>query len=142
MTEDQRIAAWNALVMDPDPLQYPPDDPRRAAALVALYMALANNGGILHYLELTPDHAAAETLAALQSLGATEAAAQFTLVLSNIGTPLPVQTSEERSDILEAVWTDDLDELSVLSEQSDTDLTAALDRHLDDHGAGYLGQAE
>lgn len=93
-------------------------------------MGLANNGGLNNFLTNTWDLDAQEVFAALKSTGAVSAAGQLGRILEGIGVPLPAMSQAERWDILEKRWTDDLDDLDLLSDQSDKELMSALERHV------------
>lgn len=133
--------AWNAMVMQSDPDAYPQGDERRAAALAAFYMGIANNGGLNHFLTASWFHDAQEVLRALKDLGATAAAAQLEDVLDKLDLSLPAQSQEERESLVDGAWTEDLDRHDVLTEEADDSLIAALEAHLDRHMSHYLDLA-
>jgi hypothetical protein len=114
------------------------NDKRRAAAIASIYMGCANNGGLNSFLTSSYDLDSREVLESLEALGASVAAAQLRQVLEELGDPLPVSTQDERWERLEDDWTDELDELDVLSEEADADLTAALKRHVEEFSDFYL----
>ncbi|MCA0964901.1 DMP19 family protein [Salipiger bermudensis] len=138
MTDDEKIAAWNALVLNADETYRDGTGERRAAAIAAVYMGGANRGGINSFLTDSPDLAAQDVLDALETLGATVAAGQLRTILDELGDPLPAATPEERWDQLETLWTDNLDVFDVLTEAADKDLLAALERHVERNLDYYL----
>lgn len=138
MTDEEQMIAWNNLVMNADPSKYSVGDKRRAAAIVSIYMGLANNGGLNYFLTYSYDLDAHEVLVSLEVLEASIAAAQFRTVLGMIGDSLAVSTQDVRWDQLEDLWTDDLDEFDGLTEEADQDLVNALTKHVEDYVDFYL----
>lgn len=138
MADEQQMIAWNNLVMNADPSTLAAGDKRRAAAIVSNYMAGANNGGLNSFLTSSYDLDAREVLASLEALGASVAATQFRTVLDMLGDPLPVSNQDARWDLLDDLWTDDLDGFDILTEDADRDLVSALERHIEVYGDFYL----
>lgn len=133
---DPSIDAWNNFVMQ---MEIAPDlsPEMRAAAIANRFMALANNGGLLHFLEASAEIDAAEVQQALAVIGATAASQQLGAVLSALGTPLPAASDDARVLLLESLWREDLDPLDALSEDSDASLMVALERHVAANEAYY-----
>ena len=48
-------------------------------------------------------------------------------------------SQEERENLLEKYWTDELDDFDVLSSEADAELLAALKQHVRENEAFYLG---
>lgn len=130
--------AWNNLVMHSDPRSHDVGDERRSAAIAALYMAEANNGGLNAFLMNNPGMGTQEVLASLDSVGAEVAADQFRDLIEALGGHLPPATEDERWDELEARWTDALDESDFLTSEADKSLMAALQAHVSRHMDYYL----
>ena len=101
--------AWNNFVMKSDPFVRQGDSDRRAAAIAASFMALANNGGLNHFLEATYELGSKEAVEALRAVGALLAAEQLEGVIRGLGGHLPPSSQEERWDLLEEKWSDELD---------------------------------
>lgn len=142
MTEEERIEAWNNLVMSADPSAFSPGDKRRAAAITSIYMGSANNGGLNNFMTAAYDLDVDEVLVSLETLGALVAADQLRTVLDKLGQPLPASTQDERWKRLDGLWTDELDKYDSLSGDADQDLTAALERHLEEYADFYLRRGE
>jgi len=138
LTDEQKSDAWNNLVMNADPSKFAVGDKRRAAAIVSLYMGVANNGGLNQFLTYSYDLDANEVLASLEVLKASTAATQFRNVLDMLGDPLVVSTQDVRWDQLDSLWTDDLDKFDVLTEEADQDLINALTKHVGKYIEFYL----
>jgi hypothetical protein len=138
LTDEQQMVAWNNLVLNADPSKYAVGDKRRAAAIVSIYMGSANNGGLNYFLTYSYDLDAHEVLASLEALGASIAAAQFRTVLDMLGDPLSVSSEDVRWDQLDDLWTDELDEFDVLTEDADQDLVNALTKHVEEFAEFYL----
>jgi hypothetical protein len=138
MTKEERMLGWNNLVMNTNPAAFEVGDKRRAAAIASMYIGCANNGGLNSFLTSSYDLDSREVLESLEALGASVAAAQLRQVLEKIGDPLPVSTQDERWKRLDDHWTDELDELDVLSEEADLDLTVALEKHVQEFSDFYL----
>lgn len=133
-----RDQAWNNFVLNSDPGSDSGDRSRQAAALANLYMGLANNGGLLHFLEASNDFAAQDVLDALHNIGAGIAAAELKIVLDRLGEPLPASSQHSRSAALDRLWTDDLDKMDVLSQEADDELMRVLTSHVDGQENYYL----
>jgi hypothetical protein len=133
------VQAWNNFVMRSDPSSHEQGSSRRAAAIACLYMGLANNGGLNSFLTSTCDLDASEVVEALTAVGAHLAARQLERVVQSLGKPLPRSSQEERESLLEKYWTDELDDFDVLSSEADAELFAALQRHVRENEAFYLG---
>ncbi len=130
--------AWNNLVMHIHPQSYDAGDERRSAAIAALYMAEANNGGLNAFLTNNPGMGTQEVLASLDSIGAEAAADQFRDLIEALGRHLPPATEDERWDELEARWTDALDESDFLTSEADESLMSALRGHVSRHMDHYV----
>jgi len=122
--------AWNNFVMRSSATSYEPGSSKRAAAIANLFMGAANNGGLNSFLTSTYDLDSSEVVGALTDLGASKAAHQLEIVLQGLGAPLPVSTQDERWNLLEEKWHDDMDELDVLTEEADSELMAVLEMHV------------
>ena len=116
---------------------YEPGSIKRAAAISALYMGLANNGGLNSFLTCTYDLDAREVVTSLSSIGALIASKQLEQVLKGVAVPLPIMSQSERWDALELYWTETLDEFDVLSSEADDELMAVLHHHVDDFEQFY-----
>ena len=137
MSESSEHQAWNNFVLNSYPPSAETDSKCRAAAVASLYMGTANNGGINSFLTVTPELNTQSVLEALQELGLNETAAQFSAVIKGLGQHLPTATSDERCDILDQLWTEDLDALDTLTVQSDAELMRVLERHVSEREAYY-----
>ncbi|ALJ14370.1 hypothetical protein [Sphingopyxis macrogoltabida] len=133
MTEDDR--AWNNFVMLSD--ESNKNEIYRSAAIANLYMGGANSGGINSFLTSTPHLSGHEVLTALADIGADIAAKHLTDILQKLGEPLARSTAEDRWNLLDRCWCDELEDLDVLSQEADSDLMASLWRHVISHKAYY-----
>jgi hypothetical protein len=134
-----KVQAWNNFVMRSDPSSHEQGSRKRAAAIACLYMGLANNGGLNSFLTSTCDLDASEVVDALTVVGAHLAARQLDRVVQGLGKPLRRSSQEERENLLEKYWTDELDDFDVLSSEADAELLAALKQHVRENEAFYLG---
>lgn len=138
MTEEERMTAWNNLVMNAHDFAFAPGDKRRAAAIASIYMGSANNGGLCFFLSQSNDLDAQEVLASLEVIGANVAAVQLRHVLDVLGEPLPATTQELRWKQINELWTDRLNAFETLTDEADMDLVAALEKHVDEFSEYYL----
>ena len=122
--------AWNNFVMRSEPASYEYGSSKRAAALASLFMGLANNGGLNHFLTSSYDFDATEILDALNHLGATKAGHQLEQILQELGDPLPASSQMERWERMERDWSDELEKYDVLLTEADTELLHALEKHV------------
>jgi hypothetical protein len=129
--------AWNNLVMRDHPAKYGRGEINRAAAVAAMFMAFANNGGLMSFLTSTPDLDATEVVDALATVGATHAAGQLASVLNALGTSLPISSEEDRWTRLDSTWTDDLNDHDVLAAEADEQLLEVLRHHVAANEAYY-----
>ncbi|MDB5675560.1 MAG: methionyl-tRNA formyltransferase [Sphingomonas bacterium] len=136
------VEAWNNFVMLSDPASYGRGTSRRAAALANLFMGVANNGGLNHFLEATSEFDAQEVEAALLEIGARKAAGELAAVLAGLGVSMPAMSQDQRWAILEENWTEPLDALDVLSSEADEELMTALGEHVAKDEAFYLALAQ
>ena len=88
LTDTQQFVAWNTLVMNADPTKFSQGDIKRSSAIASIYMGIANNGSINHYLTYSHALNGGETYDALIDLGANIAASEFRIVLEKLGEPL------------------------------------------------------
>lgn len=139
LTQTQQLVAWNTLVTDADPSKYPRGDIKRAAAIASIYMGIANNGGINHYLTYSYALDGIETYDALIQLGANVAANQYKSILEQLNEPLIATTQDDRWNIIERLWTASLDASDLLTNDADKNILLALEKHIQDHSACYLG---
>lgn len=130
MSESPGSEAWNNFVMNSQPEDYRTGDIRKAAALAKLYMGGTNNGGINSFLTNSWEYSGAEVVEALEAVGAQKAAEQLNLVLSGLGVSLPASSQESRWGLMKEHWNDKLDNLDMLSNDSDNDLIRALEEHV------------
>ncbi len=130
MNEIPNDDAWNNFVMSSQPEDHPTGSVRRAAAIAKNYMGQANQGGINSFLTYNPEIDAKEVLWALQKVGATSAHTQFAKIMDEIGVPLPAGTEETRAELLDANWSNELDAMDGLSDESDKDLMKSLEKHV------------
>lgn len=135
---DTDYAAWNNFVMGSDPFVREGDSGRRSAAIANMFMGLANNGGLNSFLTSTYEFGSEEVVEALRAVGALLAAEQLESVIRGLGGHLPPCSQEERWDLLEEKWSDELDCLDVLEEASDAELILVLERHVSEHMDYYL----
>ena len=138
MGASNEMIAWNNFVMSVDPELFEVGDERRNAAIACLYMGGANNGGLNAFLTNYSDLDAQEVLQSLEKVGANPAADQLREVLAKLGEPLPTANQDERWDKLERLWTDELDEMDVLTTEADESLVAALEAYVSKHLEYYL----
>lgn len=132
--------AWNNFVMRASPDDHEKGSTKRAAAIASLYLSLANNGGINSFLTSSNEYDSMEVLEALIDIGALKAAHEFQIVLGLLRTPIKASSERARFDLLEKIWTDEIDDrgLDVLSEDADKDLVQALERHVRENEDFYL----
>jgi hypothetical protein len=133
--------AWNNFVLLSEPAQHAPGSERRAAAIACRYLSLSNNGGLNSFLTCSNDLDAEEVLASLIAVGAPVAADQFKAILRSIAEPLPAASQADRWAVLDRCWTEDMDRLDVLSEEADTELKHALERHVGRNAQFYVSLA-
>ena len=138
MGASNEMIAWNNFVMSADPELFEVGDERRNAAIACLYMGGANNGGLNAFLTNYSDLDAQEVLQSLEKVGANPAADQLREVLAKLGEPLPAANQDERWDKLERLWTDELDDMDVLTTEADESLVAALEAHVSKNLEYYL----
>lgn len=136
--DSANIEAWNNFVLRSQPSDFQVGNPLRAAAIANRYWGSANNGGINSFLTVSYDLDATETLEALISIGASEAAKQFNSVLLGLRVPLPASSQDDRWSLLERHWNESLDAHDLLSEEADRDLSRALKRHVKANEDFYL----
>ena len=134
--------AWNNFVTLSEPSSYEPGSSKRAAAISASFMGLANNGGLNSFLTTSYDLDAREVLEALTSVGALEAAKQLARVLKGLGIALDASSQDERWNLLDSYWTEQLDPLDTLSSEADEELMRVLERHVSENVSFYLGLGE
>src|SRR5258706_102905 len=137
MEADPTDQAWNNFVLRSDPTSAPPDRSKRAAAVAALYMGAANNGGINSFLTSTYELASQEVLDALVEMGATVAARELEAILKALGEPLLASSAEVRWDALGRLWKPELNDLDVLSYEADAELMRVLEQHVQANEAYY-----
>jgi len=131
--------AWNNFVLLSDPSVLEIGSDMRAAALASLFLSGANNGGLNSFLTASFEYDPIEVHSALASVGAPKAAQQLGKILDRLDSPLQPSTQEMRWDQLDRLWTADLDQYDVLSEEADNELMRALARHVSINEAYYLG---
>lgn len=129
--------AWNNFALNSDPYSPEIDQIKRYAAIANLYMAGANNGGINSFLTAAPLLSGQEVVDALVGLGATSAAEQLIAVLNGLGEAILRSSAESRWETLDRLWTYDLDELDVLSEETNAEMLRVLERHVNSHVVYY-----
>ncbi len=130
--------AWNNLVLESDPMTLPRGSSYRAASLAALYMGLANSGGINSFLTCTAELDAEEFVLALEQIGASTAASELKKIVSGIGVPILKSSREERWELLDRHWPSELNELDFLSEEADSELLEVLAAHVAANEEYYL----
>jgi hypothetical protein len=52
--------------------------------------------------------------------------------------PVPVSSQDDRWDLLEQHWSDELNDLDLLSDEADRDLMRALEKHVQENEEFYL----
>jgi hypothetical protein len=139
LNDTQQMVAWDTLVMNADPSKFPQGDIKRSAAIASIYMGIANNGGINHYLTFSYALDGIETYNALIQLGANTAAKEFKTVLEQLGDPMKSTSQDNRWNLMEKLWTEKFDALDLLTVEADQDIVSALTKHIQEHGAFYLG---
>ena len=137
MSESSEYQAWNNFVLNSYPPAIETDRKCRAAAIANLYMGAANNGGINSFLTVTAELSTQEVLEAMRELGLSENATQFSAVVKGLGQELPASSSDARWNMLDQLWTDDLDDLDTLTTQSSAELMRILERHVTEYKAYY-----
>jgi hypothetical protein len=130
--------AWNNFVMNSSPGEYPKGSIKEAAAIAKTYMGQANNGGLNSFLTNNWGLDAKEVHIALETIGALIAAKQFKKVLDGLGVPVPASTQDERWDLLERHWSEELNDFDSLSEEADKDLMQVLEKHVQENESFYL----
>jgi len=131
--------AWNNFVLNSEPSAYAKGSRKWAAATANRFMGGANNGGLNSFLTSTWDVDAYDVLAALSAIGADVAAQELDRVLQGLGRLLPASSQDERWDILERYWTEDLDQFDILSDEADAELMEVLTAHVAGDEDFYLG---
>lgn len=141
MTDAERLAAWNVLVLNADPNAFSKGDERRAAALACRYMGEALNGGINAFLTGSWDLDGQAVLAALEDLDADIAAQELRRVLDLLGAPLPVMSQDERWELLDRLWPAEADSFDFVSADAYKNLERALEAHVQRYLDYYLSKA-
>jgi hypothetical protein len=129
--------AWNNFVLLSDPYLSEPDRSRHSAALANFFMGGANNGGLNSFLTSSYDFDSSEVLSALREVGAFLAAEELEAVLQQLTVPILKSSQQERWDILDRHWPEELEGEDSLSEMADAELMNALNRHVKEHQAFY-----
>lgn len=138
MSENDKTTAWNNFVMRSNPGLFEKGDERRAAAIANRYMGGVNGGGMNSFLTYSYDLDVGEVVNSLKALGANVAAGQLESVLNTLGNAMPAMSENERWLLLEESWTEALDELDMLSDEAESDLMTALERHVTEYQDYYL----
>jgi hypothetical protein len=139
MEESLSNDAWNNFVMNSQPEDHEAGSIWKSAAIAKQYMNLANSGGINSFLTNSWEVDASIVLEALTAVGAHVAAKEFGYVLGKLGVPVPTSSQEERWNLLERHWPDELNEHDSLSDNADAELMRVLERHVREHEQFYLG---
>ena len=129
--------AWNGFVLGSEHRMYALGDGRRDAAIASEFLALANNGGLFHYLDVAHDLGGSDIVEALDRIGAPLASLRIRAILEVLSTRLEATTREARSAELLDSWTDELDAADFVDEVSEIELVAALERHVTAHADYY-----
>jgi hypothetical protein len=122
--------AWNNFVTHSHPASYGRDSNLRAAAIAKDFMGCANNGGLNSFLTTSYDLDAREVREALVAVGAHRAACQLQRVLQGLNVALPTSSQDDRWDLLQEHWREELDEFDVLSTEANDELMIVLGRHV------------
>ena len=101
-------------------------------------MAVANNGGLNHFLTVCNDLGGDEVVDALMEIGAVKAAAQLRTVVEGLGVPLPSSSEDARRSLVDEHWTEELEAHDVLTAEADQELMDVLQRHVSENEAFYL----
>jgi hypothetical protein len=133
--------AWNNFVMSSEPADYPLGSIKWHAAIAKMYMSQANGGGLNSFLTNSYEIDASDVVKALETVGALKAVEQLSLVLRGMGVSLPVSSQEARWKLMELHWPDALNDIDILSDESDKDLMQALERHVLQYEQFYLALA-
>jgi len=135
---DALVEAWNSFVFHSDPDRYEKKSLRWAAATTCRFMGQVNNGGMNSFLTYSWELDPAEVVDALSMIGAHRTAKQLITVLDGLGQTLSPCSQEERWNILEACWKDELEEFENFSEEAESELMTALNEHIRAEEAFYL----
>jgi hypothetical protein len=130
--------AWNNFVMNSKHHEYPKGSNKSAAAIAAKFMNESNNGGLNSFLTNSWELDAAEVHESIKKVGALVAAKELKRVLDGLGVPVHVSSQDDRWDLLEQHWSDELNDLDLLSDEADRDLTRALEKHVQENEKFYL----
>ena len=142
MTGRQDSVAWNNFVMNSQPDDHPVGSVKRAAALAKNYMSGANGGGINSFLTNNWNVSGAEVLEALKAIGAEVAAKQYSSVLEQLGRPILASTQDERWDLLDECWPQDVEEeFDFLSDDAEKEIMQMLENHVKQNLNFYLSEA-
>ena len=131
--------AWNNFVLNSEPTAYRKGSARWAAATANKFTNLVNGGGYNSALTATWEIDPRDVVLALSSIGANTAAKDLDMILQGLGRPLPPSSQDERWDFLERYWTDELNDLDLLSDEAETELMAVLEAHVSAEEDFYLG---
>ncbi len=131
--------AWNNFVLNSDPAAYAKGSARWAAATANKFTNLVNGGGYNSALTGTWEIDPQDVVLALSLIGANVAAKDLGRILQGLGRSLSASSQDERWDLLERYWTEDLNELDFLSDEAETELTAVLEAHVSGEEDFYLG---
>jgi hypothetical protein len=137
LTQSPSNEAWNNIVMNSQPGEYPKGSIKNAAAIANRYMGGANGGGLNSFLTNNWELDAAEVYESLEKVGALVAAKELKRVMDGLGVPVPASSQDERWDLLEQHWSDELNDLDFLSSEADEDLMRALEKHVQENEEFY-----
>ena len=98
----------------------------------------ANGGGLNSFLTNNWELDAAVVCDSIEKVGALIAAGELKRVLDGLGVQVPVSSQDDRWDLLERHWSDELNDFDFLSDEADEDLTRALEKHVQENEAFYL----
>jgi len=78
---------------------------------------------------------------ALVQIEAHVAAVDLGQLIEKLGGDLPISDQQTRWSLIEQVWTDDCNEFDTFSDSAETDIVAALEKHVEENLQFYLGIA-
>lgn len=135
---DVATQAWNNFMFRSEPEAHEKGSKRWAAAITAQFMGQVNNGGMNSFLTYSWDLDPTEVVKALSAIGAERAAKQLASVLKGLGVALVPATAEERWEIIRHCWRDELEEYENFSDDTESELMAALETHVRMDESFYL----
>lgn len=141
MSNDLMSKAWNNFVLNFKPSSFPSDDLKRSAAIARRYMNSVQSGGLNSFLTDNYELSTQDVRHAVEKIGAHVAAQELAQLIEKLGGDFPISDQETRWRQVEKAWSDDCDEFDCLTDSAEADISAALEKHVEENLQFYLGIA-